>query len=660
MQRPTPAALVTAQAAIESFSISPSGSRIVYALRTVVRGAYRSHLWLVAWTGGRPVVLTRGAVRDGSPTFSPDGSRIAFVRRPAGETDAKPQIWTIPSSGGRARRLSKQKDGAGSPLWSPGGRHLAFIGEAGEDRFAVGLDPRRPKRAPTARRMTRLDYRDDTSGWLGRRAHLWLIPADGRGGATQLTRGDFDVSHPAWRPDGAAIAFASDRGPDANISPRLQIYAAAVPGGDVSELASLAGDADWPAWSPDGSQLGFIGTDVADPRDDVLVRLWVQAARGGRPRALTASLDRSVGIEAWADLVVAEDRPGPAWTSADEIGVVISDRGRNVPHRVSLDGAMAPLLDADRLVTAGIVAARDGRLAVCAGRDGRAPELYALERGTMRQLTRNGSRWQGRFPEPRLEERWVDGAGGKVQVWLASPASATNEPLATVLLPHGGPSGAHAPGGRMDVLMLCGAGYRVALPNIRGSTSFGTAWLGALGGRWGDVDVADAEAVMDDLVAAGLADPGRQGVMGLSYGGYLTQWLVGVTDRFAAGVAENGVANQVSTWANSFFGVHYDRRASLGDPLTPEGVERLWATSPLRNVSRIRTPLLMLQAEEDRTCPAADNEQLFTALKVLGREVEYVVYPEEHHGFKDDGRPDRRIDRMERILAWFERWMPAR
>ena len=141
--------------------------------------------------------------------------------------------------------------------------------------------------------------------------------------------------------------------------------------------------------------------------------------------------------------------------------------------------------------------------------------------------------------------------------------------------------------------------------------------------------------------------------------GYLVQWMVGVTNRFRAAVAENGVTNQVSTWANSFFGVHYNRRAALGDPLTPEGVARLWATSPLRNVAAISTPLLMLQSEEDRVCPAPDNEQLFTALKVLGREVEWVQYPEEHHEMKDIGRPDRRIDRMERVLAWFGRWMPS-
>lgn len=193
------------------------------------------------------------------------------------------------------------------------------------------------------------------------------------------------------------------------------------------------------------------------------------------------------------------------------------------------------------------------------------------------------------------------------------------------------------------------------MPNIRGSATHGSAWIAALGGRWGEVDAADALAVTDALIARGLSDPDRIGLLGLSYGGFLVQWMVGVTDRFAAAVAENGVANQVSEWASSYFGVHYNRRARLGDPLSSEGVDQLWATSPLRNVAAVRTPLLMLQAAEDQVCSAGNNEQFFVALQVLGREVEYILYPEEHHEMKNYGRPDRRIDRMERHLAWFDR-----
>jgi dipeptidyl aminopeptidase/acylaminoacyl peptidase len=202
-------------------------------------------------------------------------------------------------------------------------------------------------------------------------------------------------------------------------------------------------------------------------------------------------------------------------------------------------------------------------------------------------------------------------------------------------------------------MVLCGAGYRVLMPNIRGSTTFGSTWVRELRSGWGTVDAEDTLAALDALVDAGRTDPDRVAVMGLSYGGFLVQWLVGVSDRFAAASSENGVANQLSAWGNSYFGVHYNRRAGLGDPLSDAGMRKLWRASPLRNARNIHTPLLMLQAEEDRVCPPADNEQLFTALRVLDRTVEYVLYPDEHHEMRSSGRPDRRIDRMERLLSWF-------
>jgi dipeptidyl aminopeptidase/acylaminoacyl peptidase len=291
---------------------------------------------------------------------------------------------------------------------------------------------------------------------------------------------------------------------------------------------------------------------------------------------------------------------------------------------------------------------------VSAATDGHAGELYAVESSALKPITTEGSGWQRAFGAVKIDELQLGGPAGPIHAWLASPADAGTKALPTILHIHGGPTGSWSPGGTLDAIALCSAGYRVLMPNIRGSATYGAEWVRALSASWGSVDAEDALASVDAMVASGLADPDRLGVMGLSYGGFLTQWLIGVTDRFSAAVAENGVTNQVSTWANSYFGVHYNRRAGLADPLSDEGMQALWSSSPLRNARQIHTPLLMLQAEEDRVCPAADNEQLFTALKVLEREVEMILYPEEHHEMKSSGRPDRRIDRLERIVAWFD------
>ena len=651
----TPRALVRAQVALESFRLAPDGEAIVYALRRVAGGAYESHLWTRPYRGGRARQLTRGRVRDGSPAISPDGTQVAFVRTLVGADDQVGQAWVLPLEGGEPWRLTNLKHGVSSVLWSPDGQQLALVAQAGDPRFLIGAE--RKGRTPVARRLTRLDFRDDESGHVGRRGHLWLVGAREGSRARQLTSGDFDVLNPAWAPDGRRIAFSADRGVDTTILPRLELWSVGTEAASprIRPLASLAGDADRPSFSPHGRQLAFIGTDVEDPPDEVPPAVWVMDLPSGRPRPLTTSLDRPAGDWAWGDLMMAEEASGPVWLDDASIGVIIGDRGRNIPYRVDLDGVAAPLTDPTARIACSGIAVAGGRVAVSAAVDGRAGEVHAIESGTLRAISREGSAWQRRFPAVELSEIEVEGPGGPIHGWLASPAGAGRRRLPTILHVHGGPTGSWGPSGTLDSIALCAAGYRVLMPNIRGSATFGAGWVRALSAGWGTVDAEDAMAAVDALVERGLVDSERLGVMGLSYGGFLTQWLIGVTDRFAAAASENGVANQVSTWANSYFGVHYNRRAGLGDPLTERGMRSLWRSSPLRNAAQVTTPLLMLQAEEDRICPAADNEQLFTALKVLGREVELILYPDEHHEMKSSGRPDRRIDRMERILAWFDR-----
>jgi Dipeptidyl aminopeptidases/acylaminoacyl-peptidases len=312
-------------------------------------------------------------------------------------------------------------------------------------------------------------------------------------------------------------------------------------------------------------------------------------------------------------------------------------------------------------VATGEGAPRDGRVTLLACVGNRPVELVTVPDAgrTPKVRTRIGGRWADGLSWPSMRLIQVPGPGGPIETWVASPDGASDEPLPTVVDVHGGPLGAWAPAPHIEVVLLCAAGYRVLLPNIRGSATYGRDWIRPQLGDWGGVDAADVHAAVDHVVAIGLADPGRLGVMGLSYGGFMVNWLVGTTDRFRAAVSENGVSNQIATWAGSDTGVEYNRMSLLGAPLDPEGVDRLWRQSPLRNVAAVHTPLLMLQAEADKRCPPSDNEQLFIALRVLGRTVEYVLYPEESHVYASAGRPDRRIDRMNRVLAWFDRYLRA-
>ena len=260
-----------------------------------------------------------------------------------------------------------------------------------------------------------------------------------------------------------------------------------------------------------------------------------------------------------------------------------------------------------------------------------------------------------RCPEMRSHE--APGPAGPIETWVASPHGAGDAPLPSIVDVHGGPLGAWAPAPHLEVVLLCAAGYRVILPNIRGSQTYGRDWIRPQLGDWGGVDAADVHAAIDHVVGLGLADPDRLGAFGLSYGGFMVNWLVATSTRFKAAVSENGVSNQVSSWAASDTGVEYNRTALLGSPVDRAGVDRLWRQSPLGHVADVRTPLLLLQGGADLRCPPSDSEQLFIALRVLEREVEYIVYPDESHVYMASGRPDRRIDRMTRVIDWFDRYL---
>ena len=500
MTRASPSSLVRAQVALESFAVGRDGTNVVYATRRVIGEDYHSHLWLRPVRGGRARQLTRGRVRDAGPAISPDGRHLAFIRTPVGVEGAVAQAWVLPIEGGEAWQLTTLAHGVAGISWSPDGTRLALVAQAGDPRFIVGEV--RKGRTPLARRITRLDFRDDESGHVERRAHLWVLPF--RQGATprQLTSGDFEVTHPAWSPDGSRIAFAADRGPDSTLTPRLQIWSVGTESAQprVRELVSLAGDADHPAFSPDGRRLAFIGTDVDDPPDEVNPSLWVMDLPSGTPRNLTAGLDRPIGEWAWCDLLMADDVPGPIWLEDGSLAVIVGDSGRDVPYRVTLEGEAVPLVDRTLPIAAGGIAAAGETVVVSAALDGASGDLWAISRGRLRRLTREGSGWQRRFRRVELSEHVFDGPGGPIHAWVASPADAGRRKLPTVLHVHGGPTGAWGPGGTLDAMLLTAAGYRVLMPNIRGSATFGSAWIRPLSGRWGDVDAADALAAVDGMV----------------------------------------------------------------------------------------------------------------------------------------------------------------
>jgi dipeptidyl aminopeptidase/acylaminoacyl peptidase len=664
------------QVVIEEHDLAADGSFAIVVRRFVQRNAYASELWLVPLEPAeRPRRLTRGRVRDTRPRISPDGRRVAFIRRELDGSERPGRLMLLRIAGsGRATSALPGNLAVADLAWSPTGDRLAFTAEVEPPRFLVGSEPR-AKESPLARRIRRIDWRYDDAGHVDRWEHLFVADVGSRAKPVQLTEGDHRVEGIAWRPDGRAIAFEADPRPDADIHPRSSIWAVDLPRRgsrrlpEAREVLALDGWASSPAWSPDGRFVVAVGVAEADPTDEISPGLFVAPTDGSAaPMAVAPELDRPIGdwvdtdLEGW----MAAARRGPFWPTANAIVATVSDRGRSRPWLFPVEpssgrlvGSAGPLAQGDLTCRSLAVVAPGGRLAGSfLGTNGsRAMELMQFDGigSDVKTRTTFGSAWQRRVAVPKMRVVEAPGPGGPIEMWIASPPGAGGKPLPTIVNVHGGPLGAWAPAPAIEVHLLTARGYRVVLPNIRGSATYGRHWIRPQLGDWGGVDAADVHAALDHVIALGLADPDRLGVLGLSYGGFMVHWLIGTSDRFKAAVSENGVTNQVSSWANSDTGVEYNRAALLGDPLTRDGMLKLWRQSPLSNVANIRTPLLMFQGEADRRCPPGDNEQLFIALRVLGREVEYVLYPDEFHTFAVTGRPDRRIDRMTRMLDWFDR-----
>ena len=637
--------IVRKQVAIGSSIVSPDGEWVVYTRRIVAANQYQTNLWLVPYSGGRPRQLTSGRWNDTSPAFAPDSRTVAFTSdRGEGDDD---HIYTMRIDGGEAERIDAGKlESVASPVFSPDGRSIAFTAADTTPRFWAG-DPK----DEVAREIRVTDWRDD-SGNLDHRSHLFVVAARPGATARQLTKGDFDVTSPAWHPSGEKLVFAAATGADSDIDPNHSIHQVSVKGGRARELVKLAGNAGSPAWSPDGRTLAFVGQDTPYAPDYAEPQLYVRGARG-ELRNLTAALDLPVTIGFCSDLHdwLATESAGPIW-DGDSLLVIINRRGRDEVWRVPLEGEPHPLTSGDTTLSG--IGAGAGRIVATACDDAFPPEVFAVEQGKLRKLTRNGGAWLRRYSSPTVTE--VD-AGG-IPSFLVEPANARGKG-ALILSPHGGPYGAHGPTPEFDAWVLAELGYRSLLPNIRGSCGYGRDWIKPIQGKWGGPDADDLLTSLDWAVDSGIADPKRVASMGLSYGGWAVNWLAGAApDRFCAVVSENGVASMVAAHGASSIGPGYDHAIGYG----PIGSRHnaLWKSSPLRLAESITAPMLMLQGEADRICPLDDNQQLFVALRERGHDVELVLYPGGKHVMMATMRPDRREHRLARVTKFLTKHCPPR
>jgi dipeptidyl aminopeptidase/acylaminoacyl peptidase len=635
--------------------VSPDGSTVAFVVTTmdVAANRYRSRVWLAAADGSTaPRPFTAGEERDSRPRWSPDGSALAFVSH---REDKGSGLYVLPvGAGGEVIRVAAWPEEIEDVAWSPDGRRLAFAARLRNE--AVYLPTSDRDRPP--RRITRLLYRLDSVGWtLDRPRHLFVVPADGSAAPAAITSGETSVAGLSWSPDGRSIAFAQARHDTWDEDRAVDLWRVeARPGAEPERLTTTGPIYGRPSWSPDGTTIAFhLGAPLDVPRHDQVG--VIPAAGGGGETLLTASLDRQCAP------FQAGTRE-PLWDGPDLV-FSVEDAGNIHLYRVAADGGGKPtlVLGGDRWVTSYDIAG--GTLACCISTATALADLHVVSPdGEERRLTDHGERFAQTHPpvEPiRFVARSTGGA--EVEAWFLPPAGAgPGERHPALLDIHGGPFTQYGNHFLDELQIQAGAGYGVIYANPRGSSGYSEAWGRAIrgprcdvdpGGGWGGPDYDDLMAVVDAAVARfDVIDPDRLGVIGGSYGGYMTSWIVGHTDRFEAACSERSVNNRLTSswtsdigpWFRAYLGVSH-----LEDP------EEYLRRSPITYVADMRTPLLILHSENDLRCPIEQAEQLFVALKVLGREVEFVRFPGESHELSRSGAPRHRITRMELILDWFDR-----
>lgn len=668
--------------------VSPDGRLVAFTVTrpSVAHDAYRTSIWMVPLDGSAAARrVSYGPRADTRPRFSPDGRTLAFLSDRRLRVEDEPelgsvkdrqdgtQVHLLPLDGGEARRLTDLPRGVDTFEWSPDGRTIAVLTSSlgatrqlDARRRGRPAAPPRPGHTPLSdyRYIDKLGYQLNGAGFIDDRdTHLWLVDA-GSGEARLLVAGPTPEGDIAWSPDGTRIAFAANRHPHADTHGRSSVFAVDVASGAVTTIAGGT-DAAFraPCWTRDGASVVALGGRF--PRSEYRTGIWRFSADGSEADGghdLLAASELKPDATMNSDVTLGE--PAHLWATADGKGVLFTAPiGGSVElWRVSLASGKPPrrLTEAHHYISGwGAAAVRDDDVmaAVVSGPIA-LPEVHALDaeggrERSVRRLTALNAALSAEVAWVHPVERHWTSDGREIQAWLY-PSGGGMQPL--VLEIHGGPHTLYGWSPMLEWQILAGSGVSVLAANPRGSEGYGEAFNRGNLGDWGDGPMADVMAGVDQAVDDGLADPGRLGVTGGSYGGYLTNWIVGRTDRFRAAVTCRSVADMSmlfltgdisnGEWAQTEFG-----RVPWEDPAY------FWSISPLSLAGNVRTPLLIQHAERDIRTTVGQAEAWFTVLRTLRRPVRFMRVPEESHELTRSGTPFRRRENVVQVRDWFVHYL---
>jgi len=655
--------------------IAPDGSQIVYTRVTVTpkHDGYETALWIIPSGGGAARQLTAGP-HDASARWSPDGKLLAFVR--SVEATGKPtesQIYLLSMEGGEARPLTEMPKGPGAPVWSPDGKTIAFTSTAKPEDFEKKKDKDEEK--SDVRVITKAAYRSNGSGYNepGRPSHIWTVAVPASPGAAekarQVTNGEFSESDIVWSKDGAKIYFTSERVAEPYYQPPANdLYMVAAQGGDITKVASIDGPIHAIALSPEGGHMAFIGS--INHGDNVVQRSYSQPdlfvtslEPGATPRNLTTKYDFDIGGGVGGDQAPPRGSGGsrPYWSKDGRFIFVLSaEEGSANLKRIDAEtGQVEPLTQGKQDVFAYSATPDGSKAAVLISTPENIGDLFMVDgaSGKTRQLMHMNRELFSQLNLTAPQTIWYNSFDGKrIQAWVQRPPDFVEGKKYPLILDiHGGPHAAYGYTFDHEFQWMAAKGYIVLYPNPRGSTSYGQDFGNIIQYVYPGDDFKDLMAGVDDLIKRGWVDPEKMGVTGGSGGGVLTNWAIGHTNRFKAAVSQRSIADWRDFWYTADF-TQFTPSWFRGAPWESEADYK--ERSPITYIDKMNTPLMLIEGEADyRTPPGAGGEQMFRALKYRKIPVVMVRFPGESHELSRSGKPVHRVERLEHIVAWFDKYL---
>ena len=640
--------------AVADPALASDGSRVVFTYSWVDEESLESRSRLRMLSLSEEVAetamdFTQGE-RDAYPKFSPDGRTIAFLRP---DDAGLRQVWLINADGGEARQLTRSRGNVIDLAWAPDSTHLVLCAD---------VDPQAPElkdggvALPEVRVARRIKYRYDGMGWRGdAHFHLSIVRIDS-GQCDQITDGDWDDFLPVWSPDGSRIAFVSSRREDRDITSRSEAYVVSVPCTPTvdpvlwSEGLETVGAL---AWSPDGKRLVAAGSPANHGLG--LWQSWLYTLEPGQPpKCLTDDSIRPClgipGISPTPEIRWLEDgRILFLGESRGESYLMETTDGGGETRRVVGGGMLAPMLS---------IAATGQRAALISNTPDSPADLQVLDvtAQTTTRLTGYNDGYLHDHPPARQEKFSINRQGLDIECRLYFPPDfdpTVQYPL--VLEIHGGPNGSFYDSFVPLQQLLATNGYLVLAVNPRGSSTYGEQFMVEVLDDWGGEDYLDLMAAVDEVAARPYADETRMGVHGYSYGGFMSSWIVGHTQRFRAAVVGAPCTDLVSMYGTSDIGVSFGEVQWGGTMET--AFQKLVDHSPITYASNVEAPVLLLHGESDARCPISQSEAYFVRLKRLGKEVEMVRFPGSSHSLPRQGHPRLREEYLARTLEWFNRYV---